>query len=274
MSAQANPKGMALITGASNGIGLELAHLMAQRGHDLLLVARSGDRLATLAAALQREHGVRVRQLALDLATPGAAQTLHHHCKTEGLSVNILVNNAGYGDYKPVADASAGVLHDMLQVNVVALTELSCLFAHDFKRQGHGRIANIGSTSAFQPCPGFASYGASKGYVMLFTEALHAELRGSGVSATVVNPGFTDTGFNARADMVGHTMTRGAANAEDVAQAIYTAMMVGEMNRVVGFANKLWAQSTLFAASRHLLVWVAQWRLRDRRAPKASSATR
>ena len=107
---------------------------------------------------------------------------------------------------------------------------------------------------------------------MLFTEALHAELRGSGVSATVINPGFTDTGFNARADMVGHTMTRGAANAKDVAQAIYTAMMAGEMNRVVGFVNKLWAHSTLFAASRHLLVWVAQWRLRDRRAPKASRA--
>jgi short-subunit dehydrogenase len=209
MSGSAKPTGFALITGASNGIGLALAHLMAQRGNDLLLVARSGDRLATLASGLQSQHGVTVRHLALDLAASGAAQTLYNYCKTESLLVNILVNNAGYGDYKPVADASAEVLHGMLQVNVVALTELSCLFAHDFKRQGHGRIANIGSTSAFQPCPGFASYGASKGYVMLFTEALHAELRGSGVSATVINPGFTDTGFNARADMVGHTMTRG-----------------------------------------------------------------
>ena len=144
MSGSAKPTGFALITGASNGIGLALAHLMAQRGHDLLLVARSGDRLATLASGLQSEHGVTVRHLALDLAAPGAAQTLYNYCKTESLLVNILVNNAGYGDYKPVADASAEVLHDMLQVNVVALTELSCLFAHDFKRQGHGRIANIG----------------------------------------------------------------------------------------------------------------------------------
>jgi len=272
MSGPTKPAGFALITGASNGIGLELAHLMAQRGHGLLLVARSADRLATLAGGLQQEHGVTVRHLALDLAMPGAAQTLHAYCKTEHLPVRILVNNAGYGDYKPVANADAQVLADMLQLNVVALTELSCLFAADFKRQGYGRIGNIGSTSAFQPCPGFASYGASKGYVMLFTEALHAELRGSGVSATVINPGFTDTGFNARADMVGHSMTKGAAEAKDVAQAVYAAMMAGEMNRVVGFVNKLWAQSTLFAASRHLLVWVAQWRLRDRRAPKANSA--
>jgi short-subunit dehydrogenase len=272
MSGPSKPVGFALITGASNGIGMELAHLMAQRGHDLLLVARSADRLATLAGGLQREHGVTVRHLALDLAAPGAAQTLHSYCQTEGLPVRILVNNAGYGDYKRVANADAKVLADMLQLNVVALTELSCLFAADFKRQGYGRIGNIGSTSAFQPCPGFASYGASKGYVMLFTEALHAELRGSGVSATVINPGFTDTGFNARADMVGHSMTKGAAEAKDVAQAVYAAMMAGEMNRVVGFVNKLWAQSTLFAASRHLLVWVAQWRLRDRSKPKANSA--
>jgi len=272
MSGPTKPTGFALITGASNGIGLELAHLMAQRGHDLLLVARSADRLATLAGGLQQEHGVTVRHLALDLAVPGAASTLHNYCQAEGLPVSILVNNAGYGDYKPVAQADAKVLADMLQLNVVALTELSCLFAADFKRQGYGRIGNIGSTSAFQPCPGMASYGASKGYVMQFTEALHSELRGSGVSATVINPGFTDTGFNARADMVGHSMTKGAAEAKDVAQAVYTAMMAGEMNRVVGFVNKLWAQSTLFAASRHLLLWVAQWRLRDRRAPKANSA--
>jgi len=272
MSAPFQPAGFALITGASNGIGLELAQCMAKRGHDLLLVARSAGRLDKLARALQTECGVTVRHLALDLAAPGAAQTLYDYCRTEGLPVSILVNNAGYGDYKPVADASVGVLHDMLHLNVVALTELSCLFAQDFKRKGYGRIANIGSTSAFQPCPGMASYGASKGYVMLFTEALHAELRGSGVSATVINPGFTDTGFHARADMVGHPMTRGAAHAKDVAQAVYDAMMAGEMNRVVGLVNKLWAQSTMFAASRHLLLWVAQWRLRDRSTSKANSA--
>jgi len=272
MSGLTKPTGFALITGASNGIGLELAHLMAKRGHDLLLVARSADRLATMADGLQREHGVTVRHLALDLSALDAAQTLHTYCQTEGMAVSILVNNAGYGDYKPVANADAKVLGDMLQLNVVALTELSCLFAHDFKRQGYGRICNIGSTSAFQPCPGMASYGASMGYVMLFTEALHAELRGSGVSATVINPGFTDTGFNARADMVGHSMTKGAADAKDVAHAVYNAMMAGEMNRVVGFVNKLWAQSTLLVGSRHLLVGVAQWRLRDRRRPEASRA--
>jgi len=163
-------------------------------------------------------------------------------------------------------------LADMLQLNVVALTELSCLFAADFKRQGYGRIGNIGSTSAFQPCPGMASYGASKGYVMQFTEALHAELRGSGVSATVINPGFTETGFNARADMVGHSITKGAADAKSVAQAVYDAMMAGQLNRVVGFVNKLWAQSAQFSPSRHMLLWVAQWHLRDRSKPKANSA--
>lgn len=272
MSSPTKPAGFALITGASNGIGLELAHLMAQRGHDLLLVARSADRLATLAGGLQLEHGVTVRHLALDLAAPGAAKTLHSYCLSENLPVSILVNNAGYGDYKPVAEADAGVLGDMLQLNVVTLTELSCLFAADFKRQGFGRIGNIGSISAFQPCPGMASYGASKGYVMQFTEALHAELRGSGVTATVINPGFTDTGFNARAEMVGHSITKGAAQAKDVAQVAYEAMMAGQMNRVVGFVNRLWAQSAQFSPSRHMLLWVAQWHLRDRNRPKASSA--
>lgn len=253
----------ALITGASNGIGMELAGLMARRGHNLILVARRADKLQTVSKALAAEHGVTVHTLALDLSVPGAAQRVYDHCHGLGLSVNILVNNAGFGDYKPVADADAGVYREMLQVNVVTLTELTCLFVKDFKRQGHGRIANIGSTSAYQPCPGMASYGASKGYVMQFTEALHVELQGSGVTATVINPGMTATGFVDRAQMGNSALAlAGMAHAKDVAQAVYDALMRGEMNRVVGWVNKLWAQSTMLAGSRHLLVWVSKWRLR------------
>ena len=265
--------GYALITGASSGIGMALAHLMAQRGHNLLLVARSADKLQTLSKALQAAHGVNVHALALDLAVPGAAQTLYDHCHQQGLAIDILVNNAGFGDYKTVVDAQVDVYRQMLQLNVVTLTELTCLFVKDFKRQGYGRIANIGSASGFQPCPGMASYGASKAYVMQFTEALHAELQGTGVSATVINPGMTATGFVARAEMGGSVLAQaGLSDANDVARAVYDAMMAGEMNRVVGWVNKLWAQSTLLAGSRHLLVWIAKWRLRPRTAPRLSSA--
>jgi len=151
MSAAPKPTEFAVITGASNGIGMELARLMAQRGHNLILVARSAHKLQTLSKALAAEHGVTVHALALDLAVPGAAQSLYDHCRQQGLAVNILVNNAGFGDYKPVVDASVNVYREMLQLNVVTLTELTCLFVKDFKRQGYGRIANIGSTSAYQP---------------------------------------------------------------------------------------------------------------------------
>ena len=263
MSAAPKSSAFAVITGASNGIGMELARLMAQRGHNLILVARSADKLQTLSKALAAEHGVTVHALALDLAVPGAAQSLYDHCHQQGLAVNILVNNAGFGDYKPVVDASVDVYREMLQLNVVTLTELTCLFVKDFKRQGHGRIANIGSMSAYQPCPGLASYGASKGYVMQFTEALHAELQGSGVTATVINPGMTATGFVARAEMGGSALAQaGLGNAKDVARAVYDAMMAGRMNRVVGWVNTLWAQSTMLAGSRRMLVWIAKWRLR------------
>ena len=267
MSAAAQPMDFAVITGASNGIGMELARLMARRGHNLLLVARSAEKLQALSQTLQAEHGVTVHALALDLAVAGSAHALHQHCQQQGLMVNILVNNAGFGDYKPVVEGDVDVYREMLQLNVVTLTELTCLFVKDFKRQGHGRIANIGSTSGYQPCPGLASYGASKGYVMQFTEALHAELEGSGVSATVVNPGMTATGFVARADMGDSVLAQAQlGQPEDVALAVYEAMMAGEMNRVVGWANRLLAQSTMLAGSRRMLVWVARWRLRRRAA--------
>lgn len=273
MTARPQATEFALITGASSGIGMALATLMAQRGHHLLLVARSEDKLHTLRKALQAEHGVTVHVLGLDLARPGAAQTLYDHCHRENLRINILVNNAGFGDYRPVADADVAVYRDMLQLNVVTLTELTCLFVKDFKRQGHGRIANIGSTSGYQPCPGLASYGASKAYVMQFTEALHAELQGSGVSATVINPGMTATGFVARAGMRDAALAQaGLGDANDVARAVYGAMMAGEMNRVVGWVNKLWAQSTMLAGSRHLLVRIAKWRLRQRIGPTHGSS--
>lgn len=273
MSATSKSSEFAVITGASSGIGRALAARMAGHGHNLLLVARSADKLDSLSRALEAEHGVSVQTLALDLSRAGSAQVLYDHCHRQQLSVNILVNNAGFGDYQPVADASVDVYREMLQLNVVTLTELTCLFVKDFKRQGHGRIANIGSTSGYQPCPGLASYGASKGYVMQFTEALHVELQGSGVTATVINPGMTATGFVERAQMGNSALAlAGMADATDVAQAVYAAFMRGEMNRVVGWVNKLLAQSTMFAGSRHMLVWVAKWRLRRRATPQTHGA--
>jgi short-subunit dehydrogenase len=247
-----------LITGASSGIGLALAEIMAGHGHDLILVARREDVLSALKSRWEKQFRVAVEIRAMDLSVPGQARALYEYCRERGFTVESLVNNAGYGDYGKFDAGKLDVYRNMLQLNVVALTELTALFANDMKQRKTGRILNVGSLAAFQPGPNFAVYAATKAYVMQFTEALNYELRGTGVTATVLNPGMTETGFVSRADMGASANAQsGLMDARTVALAGYEAMMAGKLNVIPGWKNKLLAFGSKTMPSREILLRIA-----------------
>src|SRR5579863_8644002 len=187
-----------LITGASGGIGYELAKLFARDRHNLILVARSAEKLGQVATEL-RAYGVTVKTIALDLAAPPAPKFLFDQLQREGIAVDILVNNAGYGVYGDFAQMPEQEILGQLDLNIRALTELTRLFLPTMLARRSGRIMNVASTAGFQPGPLMAVYYATKAYVISFTEAVANELHNSGVTVTCFCPGATHTGFAARA---------------------------------------------------------------------------
>jgi short-subunit dehydrogenase len=233
----------ALITGATAGIGRELARLAAQDQRDLVLVARRRERLEELAAGLRAAHGVAVTVIAADLARPDAPQTLFDQVRAAGLEIECLMNNAGFGALGPFAESDRGRQLEMIDVNVRALVELTHRFLPAMIARQRGQILNVASIAGFVPGPFMAIYYASKAFVLSFTEALASELRGSGVTATASCPGPTTTEF---ADVAGNSRTklfRRAAKAETVAQHAYRAMRAGRVVAIPGLMNKLLAQS-------------------------------
>lgn len=235
---------VALITGASAGLGAEFAKLFAKDKHDLLLVARRLDRLEALAKTLTDAHGVKVFPLACDLGMPDGAQKVVAEAQRLGLEIDFLVNNAGFGTSGEFAKSDAGRELEMVQVNIATLVELTRSLVGPMVARKRGRILNIGSTAGFQAGPFMATYYASKAFVNLFTEAISYELRGSGVTATVSCPGATATEF---ALVAGNEKSRlfrmGAASAPQVALEAYRAMMAGKPMIVHGLKNKLAVQS-------------------------------
>lgn len=230
----------ALITGASSGIGLELSKLFARDGYSLVLVARSTHKLESLAAELKREFGVAVIILTADLSQSGAAKHIFEAVHARGIHIQSLVNNAGFGIHKPLAETDPDENIQMLQVNIAALTELTRLFLPGMLEQKDGRILNVGSTGSFGPSPYMAAYCASKAYVLSFSEGLAEELRGTGVTVTALCPGVTPTGFQERAQVGNMPLVRyGVVSAEKVAAAGYNAMRRGKLRVVPGFANQL-----------------------------------
>lgn len=253
----------ALITGASSGIGRELARLMVEDGQNVFLVARRAAILRQLKLKWEARYEARVDYLALDLCTTGQASALHAHCRKRNVVVGYLINNAGAGDFGEVHVAKLETYASLLRLNVIALTELTCLFANDMRARGRGRILNISSLAAFQPCPNLAVYGASKSYIMTFTEALNFELRGTGVTATVVCPGVTQTAFLRRTGMESAQLAKGKRMAaRDVATVAYRAMMRGQLNVVPGWRNKVVSLGSRVMACRELLLRLSAFALR------------
>jgi len=248
-----------LITGASGGIGYELAKLFARDHHNVILVARSADRLAQVAAEL-RTHNVTVKTVALDLATSPAPRFLFDQLQSEGTTVDILINNAGFGAFGEFAQMSNDAIFGQIQLNIIALTELTRLFLPSMLTRRSGRIMNVASTAGFQPGPLMAVYYATKAYVISFSEALANEVRNSGVSVTCFCPGPTHTGFTTRA---GNDKSRlfkqlGAMSVEKVALDGYRAVMEGRTLAISGAHNWIVAQSTRFAP-RKLVTAISRW---------------
>jgi uncharacterized protein len=234
----------ALITGASGGIGEELARLLAAAHIDVVLLARSADRLSALAVDLVRAHGVQAHVIGQDLSAPAAPDAIVRDLAARGLAIDILINNAGFGTYGPFAETSAAEEASLIQVNIAALTMLTKLLLPPMLQRRHGRIMNVASTAAFQPGPLMAVYYASKAYVLSFSEALSSELENTGVTVTCLCPGPTSTGFQQRARMTGSKLfsTLSVAPADAVARAGLDGMMAGRAIVVPGLVNKVGVQ--------------------------------
>jgi len=246
-----------LITGASGGIGYELARLFARDRHHLVLVARSADKLAQVAQELQ-PTGVSVKTIALDLGQPVAPRFLFD--QLQGMAVDILINNAGFGCYGDFAQMPREEIIGQINLNVTALTELTRLFVPAMIARRSGRIMNVASTAGFQPGPLMAVYYATKAYVISFSEAIANELQHSGVTVTCFCPGATHTGFAKRAGTEQSRLFKqlGGMSAEKVAQQGYRAVMEGRTLAISGVHNWLVAQSTRFAP-RKMVTAVSRW---------------
>lgn len=230
----------ALITGASSGIGRDLAHEHARRQGNLILVARRRDRLEALADDLRHQHGVDVVVLAGDLTKPDAVAGLQRTVEKRRLQVDMLINNAGFGGLGSFHQQDPGRQADMVQLNVQALTQLTRAFLPAMIARGQGRVLNVASTAAFMPGPTQAVYFATKAYVLSFTEALAVELAGTGVTATALCPGPTATEFARRAGAADRRMFRAAtASSADVAAHGYRAMLAGRAVAVHGLGNRI-----------------------------------
>ncbi len=231
-------KKWALITGASQGIGLEFARLFAADGWQLAIVARDEARLVKVAHELNARHGITVKVLVKDLSRLIAAREIFDELQREKIFISALVNNAGFGFQGAFAELDLQKHFDLVQVNIMSLVQLTHLFLQPMLARRAGRILNVASTAAFQPGPFLAMYYASKAFVYSFSCALAEELKGSGVTVTTLSPGLTRSEFHARAGLkrnAGFPMM----SAEEVAKIGYRALLAGKPRVVAGGMNKL-----------------------------------
>lgn len=221
---------VALVTGASSGIGAEFARYHAERGGDLVLTARREAALESLKQELEAAHGITVHVIALDLGSDGAAQTLHDQIKAAGIEIDVLINNAGFGGQGAHLARKLAEETGMIDLNVKALMSLTHLMAGDMVARGAGKILNVGSTAGFMPGPNQAVYFATKAFVKSYSEALAQELKGSGVSVTLLAPGYVETEFAARSGLEGTRLVSGGGKTpQSVAKYGYDAMRRAEL---------------------------------------------
>lgn len=233
--------GTVLITGASSGIGEALAARFAQAGHDLVLVARSADKLQALAKALKAEHGVKTWVAPADLSSPGAAEQLAASMRRSRRRIDVLVNNAGVLSHGPFVGMEAARHQQLIDLNVSGLTAMVAAFLPAMVERGAGRVLNVASIAAFQPVPLLATYAATKAYVLSLTESLSEELKGTGVTITALCPGITATnmlaGAQQESEQLGKLPQFVVGNAADVADQGFNACMKGEVICVPGVLN-------------------------------------
>jgi short-subunit dehydrogenase len=247
-----NGRKTALITGASLGIGRELAKLFAADHYDLVLVARDAARLADFANQLQQQFKIEAKSFPIDLAASSAPQFVFDQLSRESIAVDVLVNNAGFGKLGAFAQVSIEDSLGQIQLNIAALTHLTKLFLGPMLERKAGKILNVASIAGFQPGPTMAVYYATKAYVISFSEAIASELRGTGVRVTCLCPGATDTNFQKVAGTEETTLFRRLRpmDAATVARDGYRALMKGRPLVISGFRNWLLTESLRFSPRR------------------------
>lgn len=230
-----------LITGASSGIGKEIANIHAEKGGDLVIVARSKDKLEKLKTELESKHSVKVMVIVKDLGLPEAPKEIYDEVKKAGIQIDYLVNNAGFGGLGKFHERDWTQDLAMINLNIVALTALTRLFLPDFVKRNSGKILNVSSTASLMPGPLQAVYYASKAYVTSFSNAIAEELHDTNITVTTLMPGATETEFGRVSGMDKTSMFQRTANARSVAEDGYNGMLAGKLNVISGvtFGQKL-----------------------------------
>jgi short-subunit dehydrogenase len=241
-------KNTALITGASNGIGLELAKIHASKGGDLVLVARNKSKLDELKTELEKQFGVSVYTIGKDLSATHSAQEVYDLTKEKNITVDYLINNAGFGDFGMFSETDWDKEEKMINLNITALTLFTKLYLKDMVKRGSGKIMNVASTAAFQPGPTMSVYCATKAYVLSFTEAVGNEVNDKGITVTALCPGATATGFEAAGGLEGSKLfkDKNLPTAKEVAAYGYRAMLKGKSVAISGLMNYIMANSIRF----------------------------
>lgn len=235
----------ALITGASSGIGEVFARRLAARGRNVLLVARSEDKLITLCNELGRSHGIRAQHMALDLSEPESGRTLFEETKRRGLTVDLLVNNAGFGSFGDFGKLDLERELNMIDLNVKSLVELTHLFLMPMRERKQGSIINVASTAGFQAVPFMATYAATKAFVLSFSEALWEENRPHGIHIMALCPGVTDTNFF-EASRGKKPPARMSQTPEDVVDTALNALARGKSHVISGWTNRAMVETERF----------------------------
>jgi short-subunit dehydrogenase len=249
----------ALITGASGGIGAEFARILAENKNNLILVARSKNKLDELKKDLEDKHNISVFTIGRDLSLPGAAKEVYDEVKERAISIDYLINNAGFGDFGFFAESDWNKQEQMINLNVIALAHLTRLFLPDMICRRGGKILNVASTASFQPGPTMSVYFATKAFVLSFSEAIDNEVREHGITVTALCPGSTQTGFHSVAALEGRKPPErnNIPSAREVAEFGYRAMIKGKTVAIHGFKNTLLANSIRFGP-RSLVVKLAR----------------
>jgi len=247
-------KTYSLITGASGGIGSDLARLLAKDKHNLILVARSENKLNEIKVSLEKEYGIEVKVIACDLSVPNAAEKLFSDLTKENIQINILINNAGFGDFSAFAECNIAKQEMMINLNILALTKLTRLFLPGMINAGKGRILNVASVAAFTPGPLMSVYYASKSFVLSFSYAIANELKGSGVTITILCPGPTKTGFEDAASLGESKLFKimKPVPSSKVSKYAYRYMMKGRLLAIPGFMNKMMWTAVRFSPRKML----------------------